>query len=574
MRPILPSCYLCGRQFGTTSIGIHVPQCYAKKLAQWEAGDPATRGTKPRHPDNVNWRGGPGVSIEEQSDIQFREFLINLEPCPNCGRRFLADRLVVHLRSCRPGNTSRPPVHSKRGGGLDSSTKNASTVITRLSSTGGYSSNSGAGSMNAELMKGDKSSTTDLKSRLTELSRTANGWGKLPDLFHKSQPTSEGRVCRHCSAVENDSGAKFCRECGWNLNTENMPNPCKRCGEIIPDKSRYCGTCGEPVVDATHTEREPGWGNDNALTMHMTTCSACKALCCNDANFCDNCGAALTEQTVLPAKNEGQAIPASRASKMGMVYCKTCDLFFEESHAVYCEDCGGKLVKRTESETSKNPDTTMGGTTRTFESLSSELPSKGILLPRMNTSSFTKERSSLTMDAMRAETASAPPTGRSDLELEEWNGSGEREECPSCGRQFSPEVLQKHMRKCATRKKKRPVFNINKKWLEGLDAVPSKSVGVSSSVRNKGAHAPPKKDWKAESEAFRRALREAKKVDQVLKSGGNIRDLPPPTYSENPDYVSCPHCQRRFAQKAAERHIPHCAVTMNKPKPPPKRRGV
>lgn len=45
--------------------------------------------------------------------------------------------------------------------------------------------------------------------------------------------------------------------------------------------------------------------------------------------------------------------------------------------------------------------------------------------------------------------------------------------------------------------------------------------------------------------------------------------MPPPPKSENRDYVQCPHCARRFNQTAAERHIPKCKDTVNKPKPPP-----
>lgn len=52
-----------------------------------------------------------------------------------------------------------------------------------------------------------------------------------------------------------------------------------------------------------------------------------------------------------------------------------------------------------------------------------------------------------------------------------------------------------------------------------------------------------------------------------MKSGGKLSDLPPPPPSENPDYVQCPHCGRRFNQAAAERHIPKCAtMEHNKPK--------
>lgn len=55
-----------------------------------------------------------------------------------------------------------------------------------------------------------------------------------------------------------------------------------------------------------------------------------------------------------------------------------------------------------------------------------------------------------------------------------------------------------------------------------------------------------------------------------LARGGKLSDLPPPPPSENPDYIQCPHCSRRFNQGAAERHIPKCATMLhNKPKPKP-----
>ncbi|KOB78879.1 Uncharacterized protein OBRU01_01541 [Operophtera brumata] len=74
-------------------------------------------------------------------------------------------------------------------------------------------------------------------------------------------------------------------------------------------------------------------------------------------------------------------------------------------------------------------------------------------------------------------------------------------------------------------------------------------------------------------EDFIQAIRNAKQVQAHLAGGGKLSDLPPPPPSENPDYVSCPSCGRRFNQGAAERHIPKCKnYQFNKPKPAAKRR--
>ncbi len=80
---------------------------------------------------------------------------------------------------------------------------------------------------------------------------------------------------------------------------------------------------------------------------------------------------------------------------------------------------------------------------------------------------------------------------------------------------------------------------------------------------------PPKNNWKTKHEEFIAAIRYAKTTDRVLKEGGDIRSLPPPPASTNPDYIQCPHCGRKFNAAAGERHIPKCKTTVNKPKPPP-----
>jgi hypothetical protein len=54
--------------------------------------------------------------------------------------------------------------------------------------------------------------------------------------------------------------------------------------------------------------------------------------------------------------------------------------------------------------------------------------------------------------------------------------------------------------------------------------------------------------------------------------GGNVLDLPPPPPSENPDYVKCPYCERKFNPATAERHIPKCKDIKARPAPPKSKR--
>lgn len=71
----------------------------------------------------------------------------------------------------------------------------------------------------------------------------------------------------------------------------------------------------------------------------------------------------------------------------------------------------------------------------------------------------------------------------------------------------------------------------------------------------------PKVDWRTQHENFVKAIRYAKGVSN---------EPPPPT--ENPDYVQCPHCERKFNPATAERHIPKCKDIKAKPARLKKRR--
>lgn len=124
---------------------------------------------------------------------------------------------------------------------------------------------------------------------------------------------------------------------------------------------------------------------------------------------------------------------------------------------------------------------------------------------------------------------------------------------------------------------KRKIFDASKQRVKGTDnekyakrqrQMPRSQSTYSSAAQQQGLITGVKKsNWRKKHEEFIQAIRAAKQVQAHLARGGKLSDLPPPPPSENPDYIQCPHCGRRFNQQAAERHIPRCATMIhNKPR--------
>eukprot|EP00928_Gymnodinium_smaydae_P037693 TRINITY_DN26123_c0_g1_i1.p1 TRINITY_DN26123_c0_g1~~TRINITY_DN26123_c0_g1_i1.p1 ORF type:complete len:564 (-),score=53.95 TRINITY_DN26123_c0_g1_i1:71-1654(-) len=118
-----------------------------------------------------------------------------------------------------------------------------------------------------------------------------------------------------------------------------------------------------------------------------------------------------------------------------------------------------------------------------------------------------------------------------------------REPCPHCGRTFSVEAIQRHINICqrSTNKKGKRI---------GADTGATKSeVDAKVKLNN---------NWKAKSEQFREAMRNARLVAQYQKEG-RLNELPAMTTTAPDDRIACPHCSRKFGAVQAERHIPICA---------------
>jgi len=93
-------CHICGREFGSASIDVHIPQCMKKWEAQEAKKPPAQRRSAPSAPTEQE-----GMTRDEYNAAAYEKWNDEaLMACPNCGRTFLPDRLEVHLRSCKPKN--------------------------------------------------------------------------------------------------------------------------------------------------------------------------------------------------------------------------------------------------------------------------------------------------------------------------------------------------------------------------------------------------------------------------------------------------------------------------------------
>lgn len=76
--------------------------------------------------------------------------------------------------------------------------------------------------------------------------------------------------------------------------------------------------------------------------------------------------------------------------------------------------------------------------------------------------------------------------------------------------------------------------------------------------------------WKRKHDELQKAMRLARKVAKHTAEG-TLDELGP--IEASPDQhvglIPCPHCGRTFSDTAAARHIPRCATTINRPRPPP-----
>ena len=136
--------------------------------------------------------------------------------------------------------------------------------------------------------------------------------------------------------------------------------------------------------------------------------------------------------------------------------------------------------------------------------------------------------------------------------------------CGCCGRNFHPDVVEKHFEICqknqinASKRKKFDSTKMRAKDTE-VEKLLEERRFLPSHMREKPKLPVKKSNWKAKHDDFIRTIRAARGED--TQNSQSQRDAP---RMINPDYVQCEYCSRRFNEAAADRHIPFCKEQQNR----------
>lgn len=107
-RPKALVCYICGREFGTKSLPIHLKSC-AKKWEDQESKKPKHLRRPVPQPTSELPIGASRSDIERHNEQAMKTFETQaMKQCPHCQRTFLEDRLEIHLRSCTAEKPHKP----------------------------------------------------------------------------------------------------------------------------------------------------------------------------------------------------------------------------------------------------------------------------------------------------------------------------------------------------------------------------------------------------------------------------------------------------------------------------------
>lgn len=120
-RPAFVMCYICGREYGTASIGIHEKHCLARWRKENDERPPKLRQSEPVKPQvNIeaarvnNEIESENFDLDAINEAAKEAFQAQFVPCETCYRTFFPDSLLIHRRSCTGRKEIKPSVLAQK----------------------------------------------------------------------------------------------------------------------------------------------------------------------------------------------------------------------------------------------------------------------------------------------------------------------------------------------------------------------------------------------------------------------------------------------------------------------------
>ncbi|CAF0998092.1 unnamed protein product [Brachionus calyciflorus] len=572
-------CYICGREFGLSSIAIHEPQC----LKKWEVENSKLPRSKQRTPPqkptifpSIN-SAGSNNDKDRFNQAAYESAQSQLIPCSKCARTFAPDRIDVHEKSCKVAGTSKIPQQQKQ-------LKNGESD--------GYSSGYSSGK-NSQKMP---TQSEPIKPKSAVCYICGREFGTQSIAIHEPQCLKKWEIennklpreLRRPKPVKPEFGTQALtreemNELAWEASKSQLI-PCPNCGrkfatDRLPVHQRSCKPKPgqEPSSQSSYSDNQYKSSYKPPVPKEpvYVICYICgrkygtKSIEIHEPQCLEKW---KIENEKLP-RNLRRPVPvkpavmnissggsydldqvneaAWQASKLQLVECENCGRKFQPDRLmVHQRSCRpGNTSKKINASNNYQNDYDDGG----YDEPKPAVRNAPAFKPRGG-------QPGNSLDSL--------PVGKGSNQIVIDNNQGPLNlvPCPNCDRRFASDRIQVHISAC-TGQKKRKVFDMTKKRVQGTEA--------EQFLRKKKPEPKVKpNNWRQKHEDFVAAIRYAKLAGKVEKEGGNLANLPPPPKSTNPDYIECPYCMRKFNQTAAERHIPKCKDTVNKPKPPPGMRNA
>ncbi|KAH9286562.1 putative zinc finger protein [Echinococcus granulosus] len=271
-RPPIVVCYICHREFGTASIGIHEKSCLKKWRDANNKLPPSERLPEPIKPTTFP-SPSPDTQVASDTTVGFvdnRQIKTTgqdpnveaynaaaaqtktLATCPKCSRHFAPDRLKVHQAHCKPPpKLARRHTYEARRPDVEvhllRTPLGGKTSVPKTSIKRATSSKEGliACKICGRTFASDRIERHQAACRATPVKppsfKSKPTGRRRSTSTNRTQPNQATPTCGSCGAKVT-AGEKFCVRCGTPI-----PPMCSQCGAPLVEGAKFCAHCGRPV---------------------------------------------------------------------------------------------------------------------------------------------------------------------------------------------------------------------------------------------------------------------------------------------------------------------------------------